>query len=1053
MGASSSKTSIPTSVHEDNTNISTLSTSSPRSLNGHYHYHGLATTQTQTQPHNDPEENDESSQKENMDAKKGLLSRAVPHGAPRSLPSPLPSKASHPGPTNENTTRPLSRAIKVNNSPWLRLLWLTHPFKLQNKAVSFRSPRKADPGYKNPSTTRTSLSQPEPSCPPVEEIFEESSQDSFAGDIYRDPAKQFVATARQFEVPLADLGRVSPPSGGMYKSAGWGGTSKGMYPNPRFSSPPEGNVLVESTPSLSGGSQSQASQPYDEIESGRQPDYMDLDLPPDRARVPSGHSSEEYLSDAPSSSYARHLDPDEYDTPLANPTDCPPTQPSTQVEEDHDASLPQPFTTNTTSSEAPPTTASSNIPPSRNILAMVDPAKRWRYQQYQQAATKLPQMQSHCGTSATGGAASSEETQPSTNADMMPPRQFPIRPHLVPTPPLPQKELVEATQPSCEDDERQNLPQRRFPARSHPTPAPTKKQISPKSSSSLVPTDDEHMDIVPDSEPTRATSPSRHTTNSPVKRLPRKVAPLSDSEPDVVPDSLALEDAEKPTNHHDSDMDVPLAAVIARQNKVKVQVNEKEEASPEVGQVRLSPRLASWQSSIDGTEQPSSRGKYTKQPAPPALPLNRKSSGPANPKGTQEVPSSVPQQDLVKPKGGRLARAPTGKVAKGKGPAIRERRKAKPPKSRQISTEHDDDSDAPNESDDEVSMKDEEVDSDGTDYVPQDPEPAAGPSRKRKRGVKPPKAVNKRKAKAPANTAHTPVTRQTKRLRAVASASRGGAKDATRVFALWKQDGYWYPGVVYSHEDGVRYMIKFDDEAEGYVTVDQMRVCDLQVGDDVMVTNSIVPRHHRSVKVADVSKAAKSNIISVRVDDEIMEVPIKALKIPGKSISFAWKERGVSQSSIITVVKPDRGKLSPASSGFTGTSGPSLRGSPRRLLEKTALVVTISGANDWEKEKECIMSAVKNNGGTVVNDWACIIRMDGKHSHMNNRWVIRKGDVEWLGKDDVERVFLLAGDASQKAKFLLALALGIPCLSVAWLHDSVEAVSNFFLAHIIPILT
>jgi len=406
----------------------------------------------------------------------------------------------------------------------------------------------------------------------------------------------------------------------------------------------------------------------------------------------------------------------------------------------------------------------------------------------------------------------------------------------------------------------------------------------------------------------------------------------------------------------------------------------------------------------------------------------------------------------VKLKGGRLARAATWKVAKGKEPAIRERRTAKRPKSRQLSAVRDngdDDSDAPSESDDEAFMKNEAADSDGTEHVPEDPEPAVGPSRKRKRGVKPPpKAVNKRKA----NTAHTPVTRQTKRLRAVAvaSASRGGAKDATRVFALWKQDGYWYPGVVYSNEGGMRYMIKFDDEAEGCVTVDQMRVCDLQVGDDVMVTNSIIPRHHRSVMVVDVSKAAKSNIISVRVDDEIMEVPIKALKIPGKSISVAWKERGISQSSIIPVVKPEKGKLTPASSGFTGTSGPSVRGGHRRLLEKTALVVTISGANDWEKEKECIMSAVKNNGGTVIDDWACIIRMDGKHSHMNNRWVIRKDDVEWLGKDDVERIFLLAGDASQKAKFLLALALGIPCLSVAWLHDSVEAVSTFFVAPYYP---
>jgi len=152
----------------------------------------------------------------------------------------------------------------------------------------------------------------------------------------------------------------------------------------------------------------------------------------------------------------------------------------------------------------------------------------------------------------------------------------------------------------------------------------------------------------------------------------------------------------------------------------------------------------------------------------------------------------------------------------------------------------------------------------------------------------------------------------------------------------------------------------------------------------------------------------------------------------------AYRKSGASlKVSIITVLKPGKGKLTPTSSGFKGTSGPSVRRGHRRLLEKTALVVTISGANDWEKEKECIMSAVKNNGGTVIDDWACIIRMDGKHSHMNNRWVIHKDDVEWLGKDDVERIFLLAGDAVRRRSsslpwrwvFLVCLSLGFMTLS------------------------
>lgn len=84
------------------------------------------------------------------------------------------------------------------------------------------------------------------------------------------------------------------------------------------------------------------------------------------------------------------------------------------------------------------------------------------------------------------------------------------------------------------------------------------------------------------------------------------------------------------------------------------------------------------------------------------------------------------------------------------------------------------------------------------------------------------------------------------------------------------------------------------------------------------------------------------------------------------------------------------------------------------------------------------MAAIKHTGSTVFDDWGSIIKMEGRHSNANHRWVIEKSDVSWTGSDDIERVFLLADDANQKPKFLIALALGIPCVHVSWLHDSVS---------------
>ena len=57
------------------------------------------------------------------------------------------------------------------------------------------------------------------------------------------------------------------------------------------------------------------------------------------------------------------------------------------------------------------------------------------------------------------------------------------------------------------------------------------------------------------------------------------------------------------------------------------------------------------------------------------------------------------------------------------------------------------------------------------------------------------------------------------------------------------------------------------------------------------------------------------------------------------------------------------------------------------------------------------------------------------------RWIIRKADVRYKGK--AEQIFLVADEATPKGKYLLALALGIPCLEKEWVEKSVEAVSFF----------
>ena len=351
----------------------------------------------------------------------------------------------------------------------------------------------------------------------------------------------------------------------------------------------------------------------------------------------------------------------------------------------------------------------------------------------------------------------------------------------------------------------------------------------------------------------------------------------------------------------------------------------------------------------------------------------------------------------------------------------------------------------PSQSEDELAMRDAGVEEEGDGTEPADEaeveHSVAGPStRKRKRGAPATTRTTRAKSKATKKVVKqpsvTPVIRQGKGLR-TPSINRG-AYVPTRVFALWKDDGHYYPGVVQSHEGGSIYLVKFDDNSTAKVKIDQMRLCELHVGDDILL-----PPNSHGCKVVDIAKFDSENIVGVSVEDAVEELSVSDILIANKTIIYAWKDRMLTSDSIV----PVQAKPSPTPSKLSlASGGPSVRNNHRKILAKTGVVITLSSNNNsqWEKDRENIMAAVKNTGVTVIEDWASVFRMEGKHSHSNNKWVIEKSEVKWVENKDIERVFLLADNANQKPKFLLALGLGIPCVCVSWLHDSVNAVSDIF---------
>jgi hypothetical protein len=407
---------------------------------------------------------------------------------------------------------------------------------------------------------------------------------------------------------------------------------------------------------------------------------------------------------------------------------------------------------------------------------------------------------------------------------------------------------------------------------------------------------------------------------------------------------------------------------------------------------------------------------------------------------TSVVPSSMPEQDVPKNTRGTRNRpmiiTEPKKQPTQKRPESRQssRSTSNAPRSHQYEPDDDEDKTRERDKDGDTELADEEYQN-----IHEDDE--AGPSRKRKRADKAGTTAGGTRAataKRSKRVGATPVTRSNgKSLQSATSTGvRGMQSLGSRVFALWTQDAHYYPGIVHSTDNHSRYNVKFDDGTEGWVTIDDMRICDLYVGDDVLFGD-----RNRPAKVVNID-GQKDGFVKVNLDGKVQEKATRELRIAHKTILYAWGDRKLTPQSVSTTVKPVKKQLSPSPSKMSMVSVPSVRGNRKKVLAKTGLIVTLSAANgSWEKEKGNVMNAVRNSGGFVVDELNTIIKMEGKFAASNNRWTIEKADVKWIGNDDIERLFLVADDPNQKPKYLIALALGIPCLSTLWLQDSVELVS------------
>ncbi|KIM87177.1 hypothetical protein PILCRDRAFT_815647 [Piloderma croceum F 1598] len=999
------------------------SSSSMRHPTTRYHFHGLASTQTQTQ-HEACVEN-EGSQKENtptsgeLKAATGLNSQPC---SPRAITAKIPSKM----PNSDITGQPLGYkgTVAMTTNPPL-FVSSEHASASRNKtakAVSFQSRTTGAPASPAKGVRQSRTMQPRSS-----HYYRRSpSQDSFAGPLSQDPEKQFFASTRQFDVPLSELGLPStqethsseaqPVETGpsfMEAMASAYAEEKRNRAAEFHNSAHHGRVLVAATPSHSGSSQGEPiSQQSDDDQQfyGHQPDPTYDDIPDNHDN---SQQSTQLFEDSsePSSSYERLLAGEV-------PTQAVELQ-ATQIDgsgADLGVQADEVDTNNEPKTQLQTASGVSSVPSTvpRSIGFMVDPNKPWRLQKYGISAPQHPRPQPTFQTPTRGEVI--PETQPSD---------------------------ITANNPAVPEGQRG--PSRDF-GHMHRNNIPAHPLSSPSHPDA--------MDIVPDSEPPRA-APSQLT---PLRPTGSEAHGLLTSRRDGIgmPHSgdLALLPAviEHTAADHGDDEDeddIPLAATRA----LKIVPASKGKGRAET----------TYRAADANTMTKDSRQTRAGPSVPP----------PQGRSWQTGVPSSAPGQDVdATSNAQRPSRA--NKVSGGKPPSVTSSRKTRsasasssvPAKKRRISSDTEDDDELRLTADDSVFIpkaeKEEEEetepadDGDGdndmdVDVQGNDPEP--GPSTHKRKRAATSKGGSKKMSRASAkpNIARsTPgfSSRPNKRLRSVVSSSRPISEPATRVFALWKQDSYYYSGIVHSHSTSTKYLVKFDDGTEDNVDVSKMRRCELVVDDEVILVED-----DRRAKIKEVQNNHPD--VAVEVDDgdevELFDVAVQDLRIAGRTILKHWQDRTLTVDMINPVLKPKPLKSTPSPSKASMLSAASTKGGRGKTLNRIGLVITLSPGNDnREKHRDNVISAIKNNGGTVIEDWSQIFPMEGTHSHMNKRWVACAEDVKWVAKDGIQRVFLLADDANTKPKFLIALALGIPCLSFEWLHATVDKGTKDWQPYLLP---
>ncbi|KDQ20059.1 hypothetical protein BOTBODRAFT_27479 [Botryobasidium botryosum FD-172 SS1] len=319
-----------------------------------------------------------------------------------------------------------------------------------------------------------------------------------------------------------------------------------------------------------------------------------------------------------------------------------------------------------------------------------------------------------------------------------------------------------------------------------------------------------------------------------------------------------------------------------------------------------------------------------------------------------------------------------------------------------------------------------------------------------------------------------------------------------RVFCAWNTTHHFPGAVKWSNSSRTKFFVEFDDgDSLADVPIEKLRKGELRIGDRVQMG-----RERAVVVDVSSWNEAKDEDRSVEVDIEAPSGRVKRIRATGKQfairsseIAQEWKLRAFKVEELtVPIGNPDckpvsakvkqeskkrRRSLTVAPSSAKARTAPVFHNHPRhensQYFSKKAFVITLptivekepstdaegKGGEKAPKDKSAkgkaavkkepsvepkvkltkaeLTEEIQRLGGLVVDSWddlytVPVTGVKGKRGTYECRWE----DVQWKDGGDIEEVLLVAETACQTAKYMMALALGIPCVSAEWVQHVVN---------------